>query len=202
MNSYFNNPTANELQTDAVLWSLFKKGDKDAFTIIYRSYLKTLLQSGLRICTDKDFVEDCVHDLFAEIWKNKLNLGLPQSVKAYLTSSIQRKILRQLKKHRLQTGLKPINDNDGFQTDFCAEKKIIAEQTKAEQQHTLFKAMNALTKRQKEVVYLKFYADLSYPEIAGKMAISTDSIYNLVSKAIDNMQEELSRQPFQNYSFM
>ena len=51
--------------------------------------------------------------------------------------------------------------------------------------------MDALTRRQKEVIYLKFYANLSYPEIAGKMAISTDSIYNLVSKAIDNMQSEL-----------
>lgn len=201
MNSLFTPSPVNDPLPDTALWVSFKKGDKDAFAVIYHRYHKILVQNSLRISTDKDFVEDCVHDLFTEMWKNRQNLGFPQSVKAYLLSSIQRKVIRQLKKARLIAELKEADELDGQQVDFSAERKIIAEQTRVEQQHTLFKAMSALTKRQKEAVYLKFYANLSYPEIAGKMAISTDSIYNLVSKAIDNMQVELGKVSFQKYSY-
>ena len=202
MKSLFTPSPMNDSLPDTVLWATFKKGDKDAFTTIYHRYFKLLVQNCFRISADKDFIEDCVHDLFTEMWKNKQNLGFPQSVKAYLISSIQRKVIRQLKKTRLVSQLKEIDELNGLQVDYSAERKIIAEQTRAEQQNTLFKAMNALTKRQKEAVYLKFYANLSYPEIAGKMAISTDSIYNLVSKAIDNMQEELEKFSCQKYSYL
>jgi DNA-directed RNA polymerase specialized sigma24 family protein len=35
---------------------------------------------------------------------------------------------------------------------------------------------------------------MSYEEIAGMMKISTDSIYNLVSKAIITLQKELTKE--------
>lgn len=196
MESFFTGSGVSNLQPDVVLWASFKKGDKEAFAIIYHRYSKILVQTGLRISTDKDFIEDCVHDLFAEMWKNKQNLGFPQSVKAYLTSSIQRKVIRQLKKARLLTDWNEIDDINRHHADSSVERKLIAEQTRLEQQNILFRAMNTLTRRQKEAVYLKFYANLSYPEIAGKMAISTDSIYNLVSKAIDNLQDHLGKKSF------
>lgn len=201
MKSLFTPSPINDPLPDTTLWASFKKGDKDAFAVIYHRYHKILVQNSLRISADKDFIEDCVHDLFAEMWKNKQNLGFPQSVKAYLISSIQRKVIRQMKKTRLIFQLKETDELNDLQIDFSVERKIIAEQTRVEQQHTLFRAMKALTKRQKEAVYLKFYANLSYPEIAGKMAISTDSIYNLVSKAIDNMQVELGKISFHKYSY-
>jgi RNA polymerase sigma factor (sigma-70 family) len=48
-----------------------------------------------------------------------------------------------------------------------------------------------LTKRQQEAIYLKFYSNLSYKEVAAIMSISVDSIYNLISKAIDSLQHEI-----------
>ncbi len=81
-------------------------------------------------------------------------------------------------------------------TVFCVEKAIIAEQLRQEQQENIWRAIGVLTRRQQEAVYLKFYANLSYPEIAGKMCISTNAIYNLISKAIGNMQETFSKTNF------
>ncbi|MES1214752.1 MAG: sigma-70 family RNA polymerase sigma factor [Bacteroidota bacterium] len=178
---------------DCMLWKTFRNGDKDAYAMLYHRYFKFLVESSLRISSDKDLIKDCIHDLFVEIWKNKLNLDIPRSVKAYLCISIQRKIIRQVKKTRLwlsHSDFKGIMDTE---IDYSIEKKIISEQLRLERQNSVYKAMDTLTKRQKEAVYLKFYANLSYPEIASKMAISTDSIYNLVSKAIDNMQVEMSK---------
>ena len=119
-----------------------------------------------------------------------MNLVTPDSVKAYLVRSLQRKIIRQLKSIRSKE--KKIGIIPEIQVDYSVEEQIIAYQFMDEQQNRVTKALDVLTKRQKEAVYLKFYGNLSYKEISTQMAISADSVYNLVSKAIDSLQQDLT----------
>jgi RNA polymerase sigma factor (sigma-70 family) len=200
MKQILSKTTSYGREPDGILWVAFTNGDKDAFATIYYRYFTILIQSGLRVSDDKDLIKDCIHDLFLEMWKNKKNLGIPLSVKAYLASSIHRKLVRQLKKTRSYQSQNDFDIMTAAEVDHSVEKKIIAEQSRLEQENNIYKALSSLPKRQKEAVYLKFYANLSYPEIAGKMAISTDSIYNLVSKAIENMQSELAKISLQRHS--
>ena len=113
---------------DRFLWSTFRNGDKEAFANLYHRYFKILIESSLRISHDKDMIKDCIHDLFVELWKNKLNLGIPRSVKAYLYISIQRKIIRQVKRTRLQLPHKDFKAIAEMEVDYSIEKKIISEQ--------------------------------------------------------------------------
>lgn len=71
------------------------------------------------------------------------------------------------------------------------EDQLISEQLTQDQRYLVSRAVDSLTKRQKEAIHLKFYSNLSYDEIAGLMKISTDSIYNLISKAINTLQQDL-----------
>lgn len=187
-------PAMSKMQIcDEVLWIDFRNGDREAFATLYYRYFSILVQRSLNICDDTDMIKDCMHDLFVEIWKNRQNLKVPYSVKAYLLRSLQRKVIRQVKKNK--TGATPFFWEKIADTEVVhsIEKKIITEQFREEQRDGILKAIKLLTKRQQEAVYLKFYANLSYAEIAGKMCISTDSIYNLISKAIYNMQHELQK---------
>jgi RNA polymerase sigma factor (sigma-70 family) len=183
----------SDQEYDRFLWVAFRNGDKEAFATLYHKYFSFLIQGSLRISGDKDLIKDCIHDLFVEMWKSKLNLGIPRSVKAYLSISLRRKIIRHVKRTRSWLPHYSCNDVPDLEVDYLADREMIARQQRQEQQKNVYKALNSLTKRQKEAVYLKYYANLSYPEIAGKMCISTDSIYNLVSKAIDAMQLELAK---------
>jgi len=178
-------------QCDEDVWNLLRDNNKEAFAVIYYRFFKILLQKGLQISNERELVKDCIHDLFLEIWINKINLATPISVKAYLIVSLQREIIRKLKKFRskqTEMGRLPME----FVTS--KEDQIISEQLMHDQQCMVIRAVNSLTKRQKEAIQLKFYENLSYEEIAGMMKISTDSIYNLVSKAINNMQKELTKE--------
>jgi RNA polymerase sigma factor (sigma-70 family) len=79
----------------------------------------------------------------------------------------------------------------------CREDQMIEDQIQLEQNHLVNKALHVLTKRQQEAIYLKFYCNLSYKEVAATMSIGVDSIYNLISKAIDDLQLELHKVPKQ-----
>lgn len=177
-------------QSDTDIWILFKNGNNDAFAIIYYRYFNLLLLKGLQICIDKELVKDSIHDLFVEIWASKENLSVPDSVKAYLISSIKRKVLFMLKKirsARVEIGSMP------SEVVRCKEDQLISEQYILEQQYTVRMALKFLTKRQREVIELKYFENLSYEEIANRMSIHTDSIYNLVSKAMGNLEKELGK---------
>lgn len=178
-------------ESDEVIWNIFRNNNKEAFSVIYCRFFKVLLKRGLQISNDKELVKDCIHDLFVKMWENRMNLAAPESVKAYLMVSLQRKIIRQLRKFRCGE-----TEITRLPLEFIASKEdqLILEQHTQDQQYMVDRAINSLTKRQKEAVQLKFYANMSYEEIAGMMKISTDSIYNLVSKAIINLQKELNKE--------
>ena len=191
MDSLLNEAYTHHAQSDETIWYVFKNGDKQAYATLYQRYFKMLIEYGLRIVEDRELVKDCIQDLFIELWKSKESLSEPKSVKAYLLSSIQRKLIRQLgrirsKENKISLMISPA-------IVFCREDQIIEDQACLEQCHTINKALSSLTKRQNQAIYLKFYTNLSYKEISAIMSISVDSTYNLISKAIDILQVELSK---------
>lgn len=181
---------------DETLWNDFKNGCRRAFEGLYHRYFDMMMQKSLKLHPDRNLIEDCVHDLFVEIWNNKQNLALPRSVKAYLLCSVHRKIIRKIKKERNHVSFDAI-----YLMDRCTqsiEAEIIEAQIQKQQKIQVSKALDRLTKRQKQAILLKFYGNLSYPEIAGKMLISTASTYNLVSKAVYQIADNLGKKAFNN----
>jgi RNA polymerase sigma factor (sigma-70 family) len=193
MESYWNESLACHVKDDEAVWSMFKKGDKEAFAILYQRHFIMLFQYGTKLADDSDLVKDCVHDVFLDLWKKKENLADPNSVKAYLLSSVQHKLIRQLSRARSREN--EIMKIESPVVVECREDQMIEDQIQLEQNHIVSKALRVLTKRQHEAVYLKFYCNLSYKEVAATMSISVDSIYNLISKAIDDLQLELNKVP-------
>jgi RNA polymerase sigma factor (sigma-70 family) len=180
-----------DLTADEAVWHSFKNGDKQAYAVLYQRYFEVLYRASLRITADRELVKDCIHDLFITIWKNRNNLSQPNSVKAYLLSAVQRKLKRQtarLRSHQTDIGkvkTPPLSD--------CREHQLIEDQTELEQRYIVDKALDTLTKREREAIYLKFYGNLSYKEVAEVMTIRVDSIYNLISKGIETLHGELNK---------
>jgi RNA polymerase sigma factor (sigma-70 family) len=52
--------------------------------------------------------------------------------------------------------------------------------------------MNSLSARQKEVIYLRYFEELSYDEIASIMHISVKATYKLSARALDSLRQILN----------
>ncbi len=133
-------------ECDEKIWNAFRNNNREAFAVIYYRFFSVLLQKGLQISTNRELVKDCIHDLFVEIWKNKMNLSTPVSVRAYLIASIQRKIIRQIKKSRSQkTEMKSIPT----EIVFSKEDQLISEQIIQDQNYRVNRAVDTLTRTTK-----------------------------------------------------
>jgi RNA polymerase sigma factor (sigma-70 family) len=169
-------------------WDALRKGQKEALEAIYQEYVELLFQYGCKFSSDESLVKDCVQDLFIELWKNHKGLGNTTSVKRYLLASIRRKIIKVLNKNKkwlLSDRMEKID----FNLELAKEDELIKEEVKQEHIQIVKEALEGLSKRQKEVIYLKYYADLDYEEIGEIMNLNYQSLRNLVSRALKKMRE-------------
>jgi RNA polymerase sigma factor (sigma-70 family) len=175
---------------DAVLWKEFKNGNTNSFSIIYRNYIQVLYSYGLQVVKDPELVEDCIQDLFIYLWDNKDKLGATDNIKFYLFKSLRRRLVIKCKsksKEELSNDLTLHPSN----VELSYEHTIVAVQTEQSQQEMFKRSMIYLTKRQREAIYLRFYDNLSFQEIADVMTLGLKSTYNLISKALEVLRQYL-----------
>ncbi len=179
----------NEL-TDIDIWASFKKGNDVAFAHIYATYSKRLFQYGLKFTSDHLLVEDAIHDLFTLLIKKRRRLGDTNNILFYVLKALKRILLRKLEKENrlLYSEETP---NYKFDISWSVEQQIIVEETIQYKNALLLKALNSLTPRQKEAVYLRFTKELDYQSVAEIMGVSVEACRNLISKAISVLKQNL-----------
>lgn len=186
----FNADTAQE-HIDAVVWRAFKTGDRKAFDYIFKKHVRLLYAYGGKITRDQNLVEDCIQDLFVELWQRRLSLADVNSIKFYLLKSLRRRISRRLSADKALI----IEDagvlEEKADVEFPLEFRIIEEQAAVEQREKLFHAISLLSKRQREAVYLKFYEKISYEQLADIMNLGLRSAYNIIGKAIETLRRNI-----------
>ena len=176
--------------SDRDTWGRFKAGDNDALNIIYTDYSKKLYLFGLKLTQNHTIVEDSIQDIFADIVKNRKKLGDTNNILFYLLKSFKRRLVRQLQKEK-RYNLKNTNEDFVFDITYSIEHEIIQKENTNLKLQSLHQAINQLTPRQKEAVYLRFTEELEYKEIAEIMEMSIEACRNLICKAIKSLKEAL-----------
>ncbi|WP_207534405.1 RNA polymerase sigma factor [Desertivirga arenae] len=176
-------------KTDQEIWDLFRNGDQDAYNTLMRRYTKSLINYGFRICQDKDFAKDCVQEVFLDLWRRREGQGSVKAVKSYLFKSIRLRIYRD---RSLWKQNEDLNDNEQFAIEFDIESKLIEDVSFQEMSLKIKKILNTLPPRQKEIMYLRFFENLSLDQISDTMNISKQSVNNLLQKAYKSFRSEWS----------
>jgi RNA polymerase sigma factor (sigma-70 family) len=173
-------------QDDTLLWQRFRTGDSAAFDQLVQLYYRTLFRYGTRLDADDEYIKDCIQDVFVELWQRRNTVSETEFVKFYLLKSLRRRIFRGRAKWNAQW--ESLSDNYQFEVEFSIESRLITQETTFIQIQQLERLLNQLTKRQKEVIFLKFYQDLTHEQIADVMALNRQSVYNILHEAIQRLR--------------
>ena len=173
--------------TDMELWYAFKEGNKDAFGELFRRHYSILFQYGLKLCSDTTAVEDSIQELFTELWQNK-SVPEVQLVKAYLLAAVKYKIFKIYRNHSARS-FEEGQDQTPF--EISHENFIIANEENRQKTEQVIAALQQLPARQKEIIYLKVYQNLSYEEVSEVMGINYQVTRNLFSLSIKSLRKLL-----------
>lgn len=178
------------LDDDIALWQEFTEGNELAYEGIYHKYVSGLYKYAYMVVKDQSLAEDVIHDVFTDLWSNRKRLGKIRSVRLYLFSSIKRRSLRKLKKERLFTSdLATDEPSFGITPSFLDE--LIDVEHKDSLTEDIKKCIAGLSNRQREIIYLRFYQNMSYADIAQLLQLDQKYVYNLASKAFGVLRKSI-----------
>jgi len=172
-------------QNDIMLWESFRKGDRDAFATLFRNHYEALCRFGSKFTGDYQQLEDAIQELFIELWRsNSRNAVI--SVRSYLLKSLKYKLLRA--NHKKRDTLLGASGDLAF--EWSHETFLIATQENEEKRQKVLKAVDQLSPRQKEIVYLKYYLNLTYDELGEVMGINYQVARNLLYQAMKMLKKQ------------
>ncbi|RRB00755.1 RNA polymerase sigma factor [Larkinella rosea] len=177
------------LSDDLELWQRFKQGNCRAFEALMSKYGRMLFSYGSKYSPDKEFVKDCIQDLFLELWQKRDSLNDAVAVKAYLLASLRRRIHRALENQRWQSGT-PLDCVEHFSVEFSVEESLVEDETSRSVVYKVKYLIDQLPNRQQEVVYLKFFQELDREHISEVMSIAPQSVSNLLQAAIRQLKSQ------------
>jgi RNA polymerase sigma factor (sigma-70 family) len=179
----------NNVPDDSLLWSELKAGDEKAFSILFEKYYALLVRYGNSFSPHYEKVQDCVQDVFVDVWLYKNSLNDSANVKAYLLSSVRKRIARLRERDRIFNKTTSM-DGIEFLFDFSIEHQLIIDESTADKVAELNKLINLLPSRQKEALYLRYHQGIGVEEIAEILKVNYQSANNLLYRALLNLRRE------------
>jgi RNA polymerase sigma factor (sigma-70 family) len=98
-------------------------------------------------------------------------------------------------RRRLQQALAQAGNRQADSIEFLAigqyqspETDRVLQETQLELNEKIVQAFSSLSRRQQEIIYLRFYLEADTREIAHIMGLNRQSVYNLLKSALDRLK--------------
>lgn len=174
---------------DKNVWTNIELGDKESYSEAYIFYYKKLYNYGKKITDDITMIEDAINEVFIMIWTNRQTLHKVLSPQAYIFSSFRNNIFRKMKSDKV---ILFSEEEQQVEVEFSVDSIIIQREADIVLKQRIEKALQQLTDRQREAIFLRFYEGLSYIEIAGVMNISVKATYKIMARSLTQLKEIFS----------
>jgi len=163
-------------------------GNTMAWEELYAVWFRKLFNYGRKFSPDEGLIEDVIQDIFLTLWQQgSLEVRSPDS---YLFTAFRNNLLRKIKLDRGKQ-LESLSDEYDFHIELSPDQLMIRNERRNENRRKISHALATLTSRQREFIFLKYYQQLSYQEIAEIMDISAKAVYKLAARAIQLLRREL-----------
>jgi RNA polymerase sigma factor (sigma-70 family) len=174
-------------QEDKKIWNDFRAGDNQAYTTIYRTYIKQLLAFGMHFSADKELVKDCIQNVFLSIHENRSRLKETDNIKLFLFIALKNSLFRLFEKKKEFSRIETIEPV--FSVDYTIEDQLEEEENDRERKEKILRIFEVLTPRQKEVLYYRYMEEMNFDEIEEIMQMNYQSLRNLIHRSMDKTRK-------------
>ena len=162
--------------------------DEKALALLMHEYYSPIYNYASKFSKDTGLIADCIQEVFISLWQRRETATTILSVKYYLLRAVKNKVLKALYSNQRKAEQAITLHGYEFLQEFSIEKQIIDNQISEEKAERLKQALSHLSKKQQEIIYLKYYQHLDYGQIADLMSINRQSVYNLLHETIQKLR--------------
>jgi RNA polymerase sigma factor (sigma-70 family) len=172
---------------DKQTWQNIIDGDREAYSRIYTDYFKKLFNYGRKFTTDETLIEDGIQEMFLDVWNKKEKMLEVESFNSYFFSAFRFILFKKIKAASKIVQSEAVEG----EPEFSSEHVLIRKESDEQLQKRLQTALNALTPRQREAIFLRFYEGLSFEDIAAILNITVKATYKIVARSLLTLKESI-----------
>lgn len=159
----------------------------------YRDHLDALYAYALHMGFDEQTAMDAIHDLFYKLCTRDTSIDNYENLRFYLFRSLRNRLI-DLRRSRREFMALEVNEqldatDPPFHLEVTVEDIMILEEEKEAIRKKVEYMLEGLTRRQREIIFLRYIHEYSYEEIAEIMQISVESCRNLLSRTITRLKD-------------
>ncbi len=155
----------------------------DAVTQLYTAHYASLVRLAALLLRDAAESEEIVQDAFVALHGRWRRLRDPDKALAYLRQTVVNRARSALRHRSVVTR----HASRGLEDATSAEQDALSGETRAQ----IIAALQQLPTRQREVLVLRYYADLSEAEIADTLRISRGAVKSHASRGMTALRPKL-----------
>jgi len=156
------------------------------FDTLYRSHALGLVRLALLLVGDRTTAEDVVQDAFLGLYRGWSRVRDPDKALSYLRTSVVNGC-RSVRRARRTAWLRAQRHQEHEPPVWSAEAAALA----GEDRREVLTAVARLPRRQREVLALRYYAELGDAEIASVLGVSRGTVSSTASRALAALAHEL-----------
>lgn len=195
---------SSEPETDRALVRRLTRGDPQAWSDFVRRFLRLVVHVARETLLEKsgrapeEDVDDIAEEVFAHLvdrnFRAVANLREPYNLKAWIAVAARRKALDHGKRKTLRTV--SLDQPAGSDPSSAPIERLVGRDAiSGTEREEILRVLEAVPMNPKErlMITLTFFRDLSYAEISDVMRIPENSIGPTIRRALDKIKEALQQ---------
>lgn len=163
---------------------------EDQIENIYNSYVDDLFAYARHLGFERHIIMDAIHDVFIKLCTHdSIDTSNIQNIKFYLFRALRNTLINLTKKKdNNYTNIDDIEESHYIED--AADKILLTKEQEILVKDKVDNLLNSLTKRQNEIVYLRYVEEYTYDQIAQIMKITPGACRKLIHKAMKSLRME------------
>jgi RNA polymerase sigma-70 factor, ECF subfamily len=184
------------LDDDQILIKKIRKGSKAAFEELMRKYNRKIFNFVIRMVRNDEVAVELTQDFFIKIYTviDKYNFEYKFSTWAYRIC--YNLVIDHIRKNQMQT--------ESLDSDAVSQKEIVSSEnyvkddgfrilSDEEVKNQLWKLVDGIPLKFKEVILLRYIQELKYEEIADMTGLPVGTVKNRIFKAKEILKQEIEK---------
>ena len=155
---------------------------KQEFERLFKDSYPHMYRMAFSMVENADDAKDAVHQVFAQIWRNKPQVA-NSSIRGYLLAATRNQCLHLLRSQQLQRQME-----EDLQRDITANESEEREELLLQLQQVID---NNLTEQDRRVLSLHYDEELTYAETATVLGISASAVNKHITRSLAKIRETL-----------
>ena len=162
-------------------------GEREAFRHLVEQYKRPLYGTAYLMTGNAAQAEEHVQDAFLLAWRGIQNFQRGRPVKPWLMRILVNSVLGQQRKRSLTTV--PLEESLPIEAPSSQAETIEA----SEDREAVRQALAQLTPEHRQVVVLRYFADLTVPQVARSAGVREGTVKSRLHRALRQMRELLEQ---------